>query len=253
MGMTPEHKAHFLIDKFGDMAEEVVLECKKQSENIGLIHYWEDVFKCLKIERERRIQMQEHKETAPAKDWEIVSYNHPNIVWYDTETEQPISQSIKSVKRLSDGEIFCVGEKITDTVISMTIKSFSIVGDGIIVNGDCGNIILTYAKKPKPIFKTHDGKSVFEGDEFWWVGKQWIIEKSRVSKQLSECDIAPHDCKTFSTKDAATEFVLMNKPCLSLAELLRCADCAEGDLTPTYISSGFRKRIIALARKKQNQ
>lgn len=53
--MTPEHKAHYLIDKFGNMAEEVAKECK-DSVDAARTRYWIAVLDALIIERLRRIQ-----------------------------------------------------------------------------------------------------------------------------------------------------------------------------------------------------
>jgi hypothetical protein len=53
--MTPEHKAHNLLDRFKDMAEEVAEECKRSVDAVR-VPYWVAVLDSLKIERLKRVE-----------------------------------------------------------------------------------------------------------------------------------------------------------------------------------------------------
>lgn len=99
---------------------------------------------------------------------------------------------IHSVKRLSDGEIFTIGDRaktITSkgkhTVTQLNIRQKCTGRDGkggynydgidriwIGWEDDCGGNWLESTEKLKqPIFLTHDGRDIFEGDRVIWVNK----------------------------------------------------------------------------------
>lgn len=88
---------------------------------------------------------------------------------------------IHSVKRLSDGEVFTVGDKVKVTeygsiknVDGFTIRNgISFLKEGAWIFYDKGMTHLDGVKKAKnPIFLTHDGEDIFEGDKVWYVNKQ---------------------------------------------------------------------------------
>ena len=75
------------------------------------------------------------------------------------------------------------------------------------------------------LFLTEDGKEIFEGDGYWYVnippyedGVLW--EAIFVNKAVKGEDIPTKDSKDFATKQAAENYIKMNKPCLSLKEVL---------------------------------
>ena len=122
--------------------------------------------------------------------------------------------SIYSIKRLSDGEIFTVGD--VDNFGKIT--AFDI---------QCNTIVSMYYRKgdwqwlssikhlKNPLFTTEDGVDIFEGDEYWKV-----LPNSNYGLHHLTCvdsDLQPS--WTFSTKEAAEEYVLMNKPCLSINDV----------------------------------
>jgi hypothetical protein len=95
-----------------------------------------------------------------------------------------VPQKILSIKRLSDGEVFTVGDKfkanIGDREVIRTIQKIQVEGDAINIqheNGDLTNrkgvgIFHQIKKVKQPIFLTHDGKDIFAGDKVWWVNKK---------------------------------------------------------------------------------
>jgi len=76
------------------------------------------------------------------------------------------------------------------------------------------------SKQPKPLFTTEDGVEIFEGNEYWYImdcvnNGKWEIQKKTAHG-------TGHNSKhiRFSTKETAEEYILMNKPCLSLKDVV---------------------------------
>ncbi len=73
-------------------------------------------------------------------------------------------------------------------------------------------------RKPKqPLFKTEDGKDIYEKQTFWYIGDAYNICQTQC---LHVDDEDFSKTKTFSTEEAAKEYALYNKPCLSLNEIV---------------------------------
>lgn len=89
----------------------------------------------------------------PPKDYEVLQYT--------TEDE------IYSVKRLSDGEVFTVGEVTGGySYDERPIEKFIIIGDTLYARQRYGNTKLAAIKKIKlPLFITEDGVSAYEADK----------------------------------------------------------------------------------------
>ena len=133
--------------------------------------------------------------------------------------------SIHSLKRLSDGEIFTVGDKLTYGEIRQIQLSNSISTlwlDFKSYGGYCN--IYDMKKYKNPLFTTEDGVDIFEGEEYYFLTQTkgpWIT-KTHVAK-----DNNPHEPKlqkwlgttTFSTKEKAEEYIIMNKPLLSIEDV----------------------------------
>jgi hypothetical protein len=76
-------------------------------------------------------------------------------------------------------------------------------------------------KKPV-LFTTSDGKEIREGDRVWWVvihyrDGAWTINSDKMKSTSS----FNHD-RVFSTEEAVKEYILMNKPCLSIEDVRKC-------------------------------
>lgn len=189
-------------------------------------------------------------EEVVEKDYEILSFRHkPETgikAFYKNKKEFHLyfdewhlnNIDIYSVKRLSDGEVFTVGDKICNTKSikektqgCVTISNFKIVDDYLWIKHDTGfrssengwNEISHYIKKP--LFTTEDGVDIFEGDSVWEAtycsGKKRLWNKPNMFKVL-KVDIKVYlqeHYKLFSTKEAAEEYILMNKPCLSINDI----------------------------------
>jgi hypothetical protein len=122
---------------------------------------------------------------------------------------------IHSVKRLSDGEIFTVGDNTTTGII----KEF-IFRDDCIGMVTCEHTswvgIKVWRKVKQPLFTTEDGVDIYEGDIFY-------IAYEHKGLDARPCKANKHYgkllCKTFSTYEKAEEYKLLNTPCLSINDL----------------------------------
>ena len=125
---------------------------------------------------------------------------------------------IHSVKRLSDGEVFTVGDRVrvtecgsiktVDSIAVENISTFLKNGAWILYNtGVCHLDGVTKVKQP--IFLTHDGKDIFEGDKVWWVNKKTFCSDYFVPTPsvTSFSDINAY----FLTREAAEDYIRRNK------------------------------------------
>lgn len=75
-----------------------------------------------------------------------------------------------------------------------------------------GVIYLKQVEQKKVLFQTEDGVDIFEGDRVYSVTPNFCIgySGSLKYKPIQLC---------FSTKEAVEEYILMNKPCLSINDI----------------------------------
>jgi len=137
---------------------------------------------------------------------------------------------IHSVKRLSDGEIFTVGDKINQEVqlcSNSIIESFNfdVKGNNIIAwvhntkpEFKVGLQLATIQKVKQPLFKTEDGVDIFEGDNYYRIISNWKTQQENAIG-LGEHIYKSDNIERFSTKKAADEYIFNNKPCLSLNDI----------------------------------
>ncbi len=127
---------------------------------------------------------------------------------------------IKSVKRLSDNVVFTIG----DSIKTGEIKKFYLPS-GIqkevtlwVTMSDEDTYLSEATHKPKPLFTTEDGVDIFEGNSYVKLNSHtsWDI----VTGFISEGAHGSYTGLKFSTKEKAEEYVLMNKPCLSINDVL---------------------------------
>lgn len=137
------------------------------------------------------------------------------------------NSSIYSVKRLSDNEVFTIGDEIKDfyTKGSCKISEFQISGETMnavsVIDGERFSASLLYVKKvkPKPLFTTEDGVAIYSGDRCWTV----LNYKSSYGWDPLEVKVTTSvipDGKFFSTKEAAKEYVNANKPVFSFNDIV---------------------------------
>ena len=162
------------------------------------------------------------------KDYEILSLIEGKFIYpCDKYGEDFINQlfntlgvSIHSVKRLSDGEIFTIGDKVVGYNNSIAkIKTIDLVGKislNIGTDKHEGFSLKKLKQLKQPLFTTEDGVDIFEGDVYYKVVNEsfqlLIMERASKGESLRS--------KVFSTKEKAEEYILYNKPCLSYNEVL---------------------------------
>ena len=143
---------------------------------------------------------------------------------------------INSVKRLSDGEIFTIGDKVqdslTDELTNFKVQTITYFypGDKIICQAESGTTmpLTTIRKVETPLFTTEDGVDIFEGDTIFGVNVDWKVFSHYIDLQnkVKSWGIKP----TFSTKEKAEEYILLNKPCLTINDVRNCINQTEIDI-----------------------
>ena len=148
--------------------------------------------------------------------------------------------SIHSVKRLSDGEIFTIGDIIDTRVdnkykqeileINLGINDL-LLKDKLIFKTKSGYVVSHIAVKVKQkLFTTEDGVDIFDysKDHFYYVKKESfkLCENLKVTNPNVTFKYEPEKELYFSTKEKAEEYILLNKPCLSINDLKAWGDLA---------------------------
>lgn len=172
------------------------------------------------------------------KDYEILKIraksNHPNIPvnkvvdsWVNVNLDY---FDIYSVKRLSDGEVFTIGDRIrvgwknrVCTIESIYYNEHKQLSFKI--RGYKAPLVFVFTedfpeKVKNILFTTEDGVEIFEGDKFYCVT---VPNKFEIIERFGGDGLAVQEesirKRTFSTKRSAEEYVLMNKPCLSMNDI----------------------------------
>lgn len=178
------------------------------------------------------------------KEWEITAirnkgeenqnewYKTPEGLWTVDESEAvswetiPNFCEIYSVKRLSDNIEFAIGDNFTDKCENNLIKKCIckiksiefIKSDNTIqlsVDDEYACDLLDAVKVEK-LFTTEDGVDIYDGG-IYWINDGYYKSISRIATKIGpKLTLAD---KAHSTKEAAEEYILMNKPCLSYKEV----------------------------------
>lgn len=151
--------------------------------------------------------------------WSIWNNNHPgqsleNMLKWNTVI-------IYSIKRLSDGEIFTIGDEIESVCKpykSYLIERIDIKDNKIRIYGKSFLYSLDRLKhSKKPLFTTEDGVEMFKGDKYWVVYDGYKLSNSAftadIDYRLSITDLR------FASHKEAKEYCFNNKPALSLNDV----------------------------------
>lgn len=218
----------------------------------------------------------------PKKEWEIVAFKqHDKIYklvenWKEANYSYPVFAhsddyyfglvyandpkygcTIHSVHRLSDGEIFSVGDRTNNGFIrgfkigvsengvldnnQMYVTCVATVGDEF----PCAGLSLRFIKKVvAPLFTTLDGVEIHEGDEFWGIRDWKILDGGKADKYDKVFDKAG---ETFSTREAAQEYIENNKPLLSLNDVKKAVPGG-----PMMKVDGFLENLTNIVKQKLN-
>ena len=148
-------------------------------------------------------------------------YTWLNVTYTFNDLINNKSYAIHSIKRLSDEEKFIIGDKVKTFNLITSIKSFRILQNNELAIDFDNNISTTNAnnlyKAKQPLFTTEDGVDIYEGDTSYGVRKTdfQIIPVTHHNSMYVYKNFLE-----FSTKEKAEEYVLMNKPCLSINNVI---------------------------------
>ena len=209
-------------------------------------------------------------EEVKEKEWEIYGFKHkseyPIIAYIQingtyqsylpmTQRERGLSLtemmmssewSVYSIKRLSDNQIFSIGDKITcqnshrDNPEAITKIALNKEGTPCLFTNSFYNngINIFKAIKNNCLFVTEDGVEIFEGNKYYCVHFQdsrdiqpsWnkipLFECYGPNNATKETDNIKYtkDAKYFSTEKAANDWIKMNKPKYSMNDLINCCE-----------------------------
>jgi hypothetical protein len=135
--------------------------------------------------------------------------------------------TIYSVKRLSDNVIFTVRDKVKQSNVqhnntfTITRFEFDVNNEHLLVIGNGGIKLHKIEHVKKPLFTTEDGVEIFEGDYYYSVLKEDLLYHGKFKAEAINGGrfSNPESCIVFSTKEKAEEYIVMNKPCLSINEI----------------------------------
>lgn len=194
------------------------------------------------------------KANEPFREWEILEFKNGNnhiiskrengLFLNDMQPTLPgaytLEDTLKNdhnqifkVKRLSDGEQFSVGDTILLHGEKGVIEKFSMANQ-LVMNVDVRFGYITYGKcnlsfyekvKREHIFITDDNVKIYEGDEYFFVGEPLIVYSSKATKYDTTDG---YGNKQFSTREIAETYCLMNRPCLSIQDMLNNGSIAQG-------------------------
>lgn len=145
----------------------------------------------------------------------------------EIEVNSHLGFTIHSVKRLSDGEIFTVGDKYnwksnknrTNIIRQILLEDNKIlIHDSEYISEEYDADLDQIEKVKQPLFTTEDGVDIYKGNTYYYINTGFIGETQEVKNAI--CPIMK-GAYTFSTKQAAEEYIIMNKPCLSYSDLER--------------------------------
>lgn len=194
------------------------------------------------------------------KEWKIITLKYVRdnsdliteeeliVLWLKGQNIS--SYSIHSVKRLSDGEVFTVGDNTSSGVIVSFDINSTIMN---VVFGPNRHSICNsgFAKiKKEPLFTTEDGVEIFEGDTIFSVEHTYYKIDDKIAgiyKGSNKNHPVEHwynSDKYFSTKEAAEEYILLNKPVLSINDFYSFSLCqAEEENTHNKLKALVKSRL----------
>lgn len=170
----------------------------------------------------------EFYEEVIEQDYEILSFRFKDYkiitIAKKDEIQMRLSNSceeIYSVFRKSDGEVFTIGDKVSPSLFekktSFIIDELKIIGNTICIRGDKNQSSLEYIHHIKTkLFTTEDGVDIFEDNKCYFVNRFFDITET-----IGNIYYDKQNLKYFSTKEKAEEYIIMNKPCLSLNDILQ--------------------------------
>lgn len=173
------------------------------------------------------IKLLEKVKPKDKRDWEIISYadkygflQTDQSVFYIIEQQRQIFKhdyKIHSVKRLSDGEVFTVGDTvdygIKNEYFVGSIESFKIVGNNLMALGNPFEFYINLKDiskvKPKvPLFTTEDGVEIFDKERPIYITNDNFEEWTSNAASCTQSSF----CKYFSSEQKRYEYIQLYTP-----------------------------------------
>lgn len=132
---------------------------------------------------------------------------------------------IHSIKRKSDGEVFTIGDKVVHNFCKEAkIEKIYFIEPNrlaIYISKGWNSSIYNIEHIKQPLFTTEDGVDIFEGDIYYFINKnlKGRINNLIARKGSSRTESDQKEFLYFSTEASAEEYILMNKPCLSINDI----------------------------------
>lgn len=210
--------------------------------------------------------------TTPIEDkgWEI-------LTWFSREGEVALlvcgeiegnlyaGYKIRSVRRTSDNEVFTVGKFNNGKKIEKFYIGWS--GMEIHYTDGSGSLLLEepfLPQQPPPktqdkgnvLFTTEDGVAVMAGEYVWVLStNNWCSSKTKVPENGNPFKgVTGKEFKYFSSYPSVEQYIIENKPCLSLSDLQK-----EWFMKDEQVQFGkwegipMYRRFQQIAKKKLNQ
>lgn len=241
---SPELGSIHIPNGFGVIAPQVTVE------NVdNYTQHWREMFEEFEVQS---FSYKKWESLAKIKD-DGLYYTKSGSFWtYNSLIGCGISVKsghikIHSIKRLSDGEVFTIGDSVMrygKIAEIRTIKLDKNWAGGAVINEGLkpylGECIETLSKVDNPILKTEEGVEIFEGDELWWLR---VIEDDNEIEEIFSYgkygwngEISINGTyKWFSNEYSAKEYIIMNKPLLSVMDVKQ--------QLPKLIKAGVQKFI----------
>lgn len=151
---------------------------------------------------------------------------YPNISSEEQLLLNNPNWKIHSVRRLSDNEILTIGDKTNHG----TIKEFEVCKDNRILLSFSERFCLpcyldakgSLPKKLKVLFTTEDGVDIREGDEYYYIKDMKVCKSQAMNMNYGKIKNF-----YFSTREKAEEYILLNKPCLSIEDIKKTGSIGE--------------------------
>lgn len=131
--------------------------------------------------------------------------------------------SIYSVKRLSDGEVFTVGDIVQNyndkiPFIITCIKKY-LDSDNICLIGESTSSLLEAEHIKNPLFTTEDGVDIYEGGTYYVIDDDVsTVFERKAKEQFNSRYTIP--IKRFAVKENAEKYIFYNAKSLSLNDLI---------------------------------
>lgn len=201
------------------------------------------------------------------KDYEILEIKgkYGAISSYIEKLDNDLKdKTIFKIKRLSDGEVFTIGDLVGTPGSMYPLKEFKIIDsentlavhcykDKIGGSGHYNHRLKNLKKAKQPLFTTEDGVDIYEGDNIiYYIDTKYLNQGVKNSSAYICSTSQKGDYLFYKSKEKAEEYVFMNKPVLSLKDVASIYISADKPITETTSFSAQNRRIQELVKAKIN-